>query len=77
MRTGLLFTYLSLPLTILRGYLLFIEVNKGDRFDFVAEYDPKCLTKKTYTAIAVTYKSSKIQILKNNECRLKCGNLLD
>jgi len=38
-----------------RAWELFIEVNKGDRFDFVAEYDPKCLTEKTYTAIAVTY----------------------
>ena len=37
---------------------LFIVVKEGGRFDFVAEYDPKCLIKKHVLALASTYNYS-------------------
>ena len=50
---------------------LFIEVNEGGLFGFVAEYNQKCLTKKTRNINAFTYYSAKANLLKNIEYHLK------
>jgi hypothetical protein len=41
---------------------LFIEVSEGGRFDFVVEFDPKGLAKKTWPAIVVTYESMTLDV---------------
>jgi hypothetical protein len=65
MRTGFLFTYLSLPLTILRGYLLFIVVNEGGRFDFVAELKVVTLAgecREIFIAAIVAFHTGKVVV---------------